>query len=129
MIPSTLDDEARVEEAMYRSVRCPFSVLDHITPSKLTSSSIGLDRCILHHLSSPHPHPQSLFAIIQGGLSPDLRARCLSLMLHPARRKHLPGYAVGGLSGGEEKSSFWRIVRQCAEELPEDKPRYCMGIG
>ena len=35
-------------------------------------------------------------------------------------------YAIGGLSGGEEKGAFWRIVAQCAAGLPEDKPRYVM---
>ena len=40
-----------------------------------------------------------------------------------------PGYAIGGLSGGEAKSSFWRVVDQCTDELPVDKPRYCMGVG
>ncbi|OAE24895.1 hypothetical protein AXG93_2931s1380 [Marchantia polymorpha subsp. ruderalis] len=38
-------------------------------------------------------------------------------------------YAIGGLSGGEEKDSFWRIVAQCTAGLPEDKPRYVMGVG
>lgn len=35
-------------------------------------------------------------------------------------------YAIGGLSGGEDKDSFWRIVAQCTAALPEDKPRYVM---
>eukprot|EP01121_Diplochlamys_sp_Union-15-3_P011791 TRINITY_DN3449_c0_g1_i5.p1 TRINITY_DN3449_c0_g1~~TRINITY_DN3449_c0_g1_i5.p1 ORF type:complete len:182 (-),score=24.22 TRINITY_DN3449_c0_g1_i5:42-587(-) len=39
------------------------------------------------------------------------------------------GFAIGGLSGGESKDSFWRIVAQCAQGLPEDKPRYLMGVG
>ena len=43
--------------------------------------------------------------------------------------RELPGYAIGGLSGGEEKDKFWRIVKICTELLPEDKPRYCMGVG
>lgn len=37
-------------------------------------------------------------------------------------------YAIGGLSGGEDKDSFWRIVAQCTAVLPEDKPRYVMVI-
>lgn len=50
-------------------------------------------------------------------------------MLDPVRESKLPGYAIGGLSGGEEKSVFWRIIAQCAKRLPENKPRYSMGIG
>lgn len=38
-------------------------------------------------------------------------------------------YAIGGLSGGEEKSKFWRVVKQCCDLLPKDKPRYLMGVG
>lgn len=40
---------------------------------------------------------------------------------------HICGsYAIGGLSGGEDKDSFWRVVAQCTAALPEDKPRYVM---
>ncbi|KAG6508210.1 hypothetical protein ZIOFF_033582 [Zingiber officinale] len=38
-------------------------------------------------------------------------------------------YAIGGLVGGEDKDSFWRVVAQCTASLPEDKPRYVMGVG
>lgn len=41
----------------------------------------------------------------------------------------LPGYAIGGLSGGEKKEEFWRIVALCSDLLPSHKPRYCMGVG
>jgi hypothetical protein len=41
----------------------------------------------------------------------------------------MPGYAIGGLSGGEAKESFWPIVKLCGELLPADKPRYLMGVG
>lgn len=37
-------------------------------------------------------------------------------------------YAIGGLAGGEDKDSFWRVVVQCTATLPEDKPRYVMVI-
>lgn len=35
-------------------------------------------------------------------------------------------YAIGGLAGGEDKDSFWRVVAQCTAALPENKPRYVM---
>jgi len=47
---------------------------------------------------------QSLFAIIQGGLDPALRIECLEEMIK--RKDDVPGYAIGGLSGGEEKGLF-----------------------
>ena len=53
---------------------------------------------------------------------------CLSLVVAMVERD-LPGYAVGGLSGGEAKDTFWRIVTLCTSLLPKDKPRYVMGVG
>ena len=44
-------------------------------------------------------------------------------------KRNTPGYAIGGLAGGENKSDFWKTVAKCCEMLPEDKPRYVMGIG
>ena len=43
--------------------------------------------------------------------------------------RDLPGYAIGGLSGGEKKDDFWRVVSLCTDLLPRDKPCYCMGVG
>ena len=40
-----------------------------------------------------------------------------------------PGYAIGGLSGGEDKDHFWRMVTLSTEYLPKNKPRYLMGVG
>ncbi|OJT06334.1 hypothetical protein TRAPUB_2796 [Trametes pubescens] len=98
----------RVGEAMWRTVR-------------------WLDRCIEFHQSSGKDDVQNLFAIVQGGLDPDLRDQCLDEMI--ARKDKVAGYAIGGLSGGEEKEIFWRVIKQCADKLPEDRPRYSMGIG
>jgi tRNA-guanine family transglycosylase len=42
--------------------------------------------------------------------------------------RDLPGFAIGGLSGGESKDQFWRIVQLSASLLPADKPRYLMVI-
>jgi len=45
----------------------------------------------------------------------------------------LPGFAIGGLSGGESKDDFWKVVYQCTAQsphkLPANKPRYLMGVG
>ena len=43
--------------------------------------------------------------------------------------RDLPGYAVGGLAGGEAKEPFWRVVHMCCQALPPNKPRYLMGVG
>ncbi|TFK75401.1 tRNA-guanine transglycosylase [Pluteus cervinus] len=107
-VVSSLTVGPRVEEAMERSVR-------------------WLDRCIARHEASGKTTTQNLFAIIQGGLDPVLRDKCLDEMTK--RKDGVAGYAIGGLSGGEEKDIFWKIIKQCAEKLPEDRPRYSMGIG
>ncbi|XP_072977960.1 uncharacterized protein [Typha angustifolia] len=93
----------RIEEAMYRTLR-------------------WMDRCIAAHKK---PHVQNLFGIVQGGLDPVLRDICVRGLVE----RNLPGYAIGGLAGGEDKDSFWRVVAQCTAALPEDKPRYVMGVG
>lgn len=95
---------ARLEEAMLRSVR-------------------WLDRCLAAH--DRGPGRQNLFAIVQGGLDAELRRRCVEEMT----KRDVPGFAIGGLSGGEEKDLFWRMVALSCELLPKDKPRYLMGVG
>ena len=99
----TLTTGERVEEAMLRSIR-------------------WLDRCIAAHA---RPQEQNLFPIIQGGLDLSLRERCITEMV----ARDLPGYAIGGLSGGEDKDQFWRLVKFCTDRLPAGKPIYCMGVG
>lgn len=84
-----------------------------------------LDRCIAAH---QRPREQNLFAIIQGGLdtsSGGLREQCLEEMV----KRNTPGYAIGGLAGGEDKESFARVVAHNAQRLPHQKPRYLMGVG
>lgn len=68
---------------------------------------------------------QALFAIVQGGMVPQWRRE------HAQALKALdfPGYALGGLSVGEDKETTLAMVEATAPELPEDKPRYLMGLG
>jgi tRNA-guanine transglycosylase len=93
----------RLKEACHRTVR-------------------WLDRCILAH---KNPDKQNLFPIVQGGLDLELRKWCCDEMV----KRDQPGYAIGGLAGGEEKDDFWKVVDVCCENLPKDKPRYLMGVG
>lgn len=93
----------RVEEAMYRTIR-------------------WLDRCWNAH---ERKHDQALFGIVQGGLDYKWRDICLEELV----KRDLPGYAIGGLAGGEDKKLFWRMVNRCTDKLPMNKPRYCMGVG
>jgi queuine tRNA-ribosyltransferase len=81
-----------------------------------------LKRCLEAH---QRPQEQALFAIVQGGVYPDLRrqaARDLAAL-------DLPGYAIGGVSVGEPAEFIHEIVRNTAPLLPEYKLRYLMGVG
>jgi len=68
-----------------------------------------LDRCIEQHERSGRKDRQNLFAIVQGGLDPTLRDKCLDAMIE--RKDHVAGFAIGGLSGGEEKGMFYSHSR------------------
>lgn len=68
---------------------------------------------------------QALFAIIQGGLDPDLRAWCARELAE----LDFPGYAVGGLSVGESPDEMYRTLEATVPSLPADRPRYLMGVG
>lgn len=103
VLVTTSPDAARMREAMERSVR-------------------WLDRCIAAH---KNPTTQNLFCIIQGGLDLAMRRECTAEMI----ARDTPGIAIGGLSGGEAKDDYCRVVATCTALLPELKPRYVMGIG
>ncbi|KAN0086550.1 tRNA-guanine(15) transglycosylase-like protein [Elaphomyces granulatus] len=110
VIVTTSPDRERMKQAMERSVR-------------------WLDRCIDAH---KYPERQNLFCIIQGGLDLDLRRKCSVEMV----ARDTPGIAIGGLSGGEAKDEFCKVsviptsmVDTCTGLLPENKPRYVMGVG
>ncbi len=68
---------------------------------------------------------QALFAIVQGGLEPDLRVECAEAL----GAMDFVGYAIGGLSVGEEPAEMYRIIELTAPALPADRPRYLMGVG
>ncbi len=68
---------------------------------------------------------QALFGIVQGGIYEDLRQRsALELM-----EMDFPGYSIGGLAVGEPKEDMFRITEFLHDILPQDKPRYLMGVG
>jgi len=68
---------------------------------------------------------QALFGIIQGAGHLDLRRQSLEL----TREIGFDGYAIGGLSVGEEKSVMYSVLEDLAPQMPDDAPRYLMGVG
>lgn len=71
------------------------------------------------------PQRQALFGIMQGGSFLDLRQRSAAELVE----MDFPGYGIGGLSVGEPKEVMYDILSSCVGLLPENKPRYLMGVG
>ncbi|HJV35657.1 tRNA guanosine(34) transglycosylase Tgt [Geomonas sp.] len=68
---------------------------------------------------------QALFGIVQGGMHPELRRESARQLTGIG----FDGYALGGLSVGEEKRLMHEMMQECSDILPEESPRYIMGIG
>ncbi|MFP3921300.1 MAG: tRNA guanosine(34) transglycosylase Tgt [Dichotomicrobium sp.] len=68
---------------------------------------------------------QALFGIVQGSIHPDLRARSAEGLVE----MDFPGYAIGGLAVGEGAALMLDTLAQTTPHLPEEKPRYLMGVG
>jgi queuine tRNA-ribosyltransferase len=80
-----------------------------------------LERCLNAH----NKNDQAVFGIVQGGCFPHLRELSAKIV----SEFDLPGIAIGGVSVGEPISQMHKIVRETCPLLPEDRPRYLMGIG
>jgi queuine tRNA-ribosyltransferase len=68
---------------------------------------------------------QALYAIVQGGMFPELRRHSAETLA----ALDFPGYGIGGLSIGEPKEVTWAMVEETTSRLPAAKPRYLMGVG
>ena len=115
VVSSVTVDDARFQQATYRTLR-------------------WYDRCVAEFSSKQTK--QNLFPIVQGALDTSvggLREQCLAgFMVRDTRSSstgRIPGFAIGGLAGGESKDDFWKVVDQCCKALPDDRPRYLMGVG
>ena len=80
-----------------------------------------LDRCV----KAWKRPDQALFGIVQGAFYKDLRIECAKQMA----QYDLPGYGIGGLSVGEPKEIMYDILEALDPVMPQDKPRYLMGVG
>jgi queuine tRNA-ribosyltransferase len=78
-----------------------------------------------HYLRREKSQYSALFPIVQGSMYPDLRVACAEELLG----LHAPGYAIGGLSVGEPRDLSQEIAALTAPLLPQDRPRYVMGVG
>ena len=100
----------------------PFPADEALARSGVRRTLGWLDRCLKAHR---RPDEQALFGIVQGSVYPKLRRSCAEAMV----AQDLPGYAIGGVSVGEGHDLLCQVTEQVAPILPEDKPRYLMGVG
>ena len=105
-------------------------VLDHViglpnSPEAVADATWRSVRWAQRCLEAATREDQMLLAIIQGGLDMDLRRQCAKALV----AMDFPGYAVGGLSVGEQPIEMYRTLEATVPELPEDRPRYLMGVG
>lgn len=80
------------------------------------------ERCRLAHKNTER---QALFGIVQGGTYPELRRLSANRLVELG----FPGYAIGGLSVGEPAGIMYEVLECTVPHLPEEKPRYLMGVG
>jgi queuine tRNA-ribosyltransferase len=105
-------------------------VLDVCVPSTadrpvLREAMDRTHRWALRSLAARAGGDRALFAIVQGGLDPDLRAESAAFLSgHP-----FDGFAIGGLAVGDAREERGEVVAWTAERLPPDRPRYLMGVG
>lgn len=93
-----------------------------------TARSLALTLRWLHRAVAAHRAagaPGALFGIVQGGTSHALRRQAVE----ETCALDLPGYAIGGLAVGEPKPALYDIAELVAARLPDDRPRYLMGVG
>jgi queuine tRNA-ribosyltransferase len=102
--------------------QCPPPTDRAVVETAVARTSAWAARCREAHSDDS---TQALFGIQQGGIFPDLREQSSAFL----RELDFPGYAVGGLAVGESKAEMYATLDQCVPMLPEDKPRYLMGVG
>ena len=100
---------------------CPYPSDYKYTEKSMYRTTRWAERCKKAHTTEN----QGLFGIIQGGFYKDLR----KISTEDLIKMDFPGYAIGGISVGEPKEEFLDILRYTTPLMPENKPRYLMGVG
>lgn len=105
-------------------------VFDHVIalPNETEAIKDAMERSVrwARRSKEAHSHEQQIqFAIVQGGLDAELRVSCAQQLID----LDFPGYAIGGLSVGEPPAQMYEMLDVTCPVLPEQKPRYLMGVG
>lgn len=101
---------------------CSYPSTYEYTKQSMERTTRWAQRCKEAHKNTDK---QGLFGIIQGGFYKDLRKQSAEDLI----KLDFPGYAIGGISVGEPKEEFIEILRCTTPLMPENKPRYLMGVG
>ena len=99
---------------------CPYPSTYEYTKNSMERTTRWAKRCKASHKTN-----QALFGIIQGGFYEDLREKSAKDLIE----LDFPGYAIGGISVGEPKEEFLKMLKFTAPLMPKNKPRYLMGVG
>ncbi len=126
-IALTPERSVAIQEALGSDIAMVF---DHVIKLPNTRPKIvdAMDRTIRWAARCKKAHTredQAQFGIIQGGLEYDLRQKCADALAE----MDFPGYAIGGLSVGEPPQEMYDCIDAVIEHMPENKPRYLMGVG
>ena len=117
----------KIEEQIGADIIMPLDVCIGY-PSTREETELALERTHTWALQAARAQrrtDQALFAIVQGGMEPDLRVQAARALAG----EPFPGFAIGGLSVGEPRGLTDQLVALTAAELPREKPRYLMGVG
>ena len=102
---------------------CPKKSNDYdLIKKSMELSTFWAERSKKQFGSNPH---KALFGIVQGGLFDDLREISLNLL----KEIEFDGYAIGGLAVGENQTEMFKVLDGLKYIMPENKPRYLMGVG
>ncbi|MFI3321276.1 MAG: tRNA guanosine(34) transglycosylase Tgt [Rikenellaceae bacterium] len=128
--PENVVDTQRIigADIMMAFDECPPGTAERSYASKsLDLTHRWLERCFnRYEQTSPlYSHFQALFPIVQGCVYPDLRAKSAEFV----KQFDAKGYAIGGLAVGEPAEDMYAMIEVVNEILPEDRPRYLMGVG
>lgn len=106
---------------------CPGDADRKYAEKSLRLTQNWLERCYRHYEQTEplYGYHQSLFPIVQGCTYPDLRLRAVEHVM----KFNADGYAIGGLAVGEETEVMYSMLETVCPALPQDRPRYLMGVG
>ena len=122
----TPEDSIKIQENLGSDIVMAFDeCTDYPSTYEQAKNSMELSMRWAKRCKEAHQSQSALFGIVQGGLFKDLRIKSLTELI----KIGFDGYAMGGLAVGEKQPEMFKILNETTDYLPEDKPRYLMGVG